>query len=219
MDKSTILLVKTEHNATIGMLSSVVANGNHIFKEITLNFINNLWSLKVRGQQINLSNLGIVNTFKTTYLGLKQILYITEKIKICIGLDIEDKKKIPIHIIHEKICVTPNEISMNKMSCSSCTGILGWLSAGDACYNCRMLLNKFKNSDQSNEINLNETDERDLDKILDTLFPQASPEMKSFLQTQYEVLKEKSVKRRRWNKNIIQVCLSLWSRSPRLIET
>ncbi|VDI04273.1 Hypothetical predicted protein [Mytilus galloprovincialis] len=70
---------------------------------------------------------------------------------------------------------------------------------------------------QSKLINFGENIDKDLSTVFDNIFPGASPEMKTFLTNQREALQAAGARRRRWKQKVIKVCLSLWSRSPRIV--
>lgn len=85
------------------MTSDIVSNGNILMKEIILNFNNQTWSLKVRGTEIDLEKLSISNHFDSSKENLDEIFYVTSKIDICIGLEVVNKKHIPVHVRTEEI--------------------------------------------------------------------------------------------------------------------
>ena len=215
LDTESVLLSNSEVYARIGVLSNITANGNHVIKEITLNFITKIWTLKVRGITVNLDTLGLSRNFDLTVQSWKNILYVVKLIRLCKGLIVTDKKTIPLHITSEVIQDNNEEDSYRFMRCSTCFGVISWLCTGTACIHCRKLLNPFKNTDQSKLINLGENIDRDLSTVFDNVFPGASPEMKMFLTSQREALQAAGARRRRWDQKVIKVCLSLWSRSPR----
>ena len=73
------------------MTSDIVSKGNILVKEIILNFNDQIWSLKVRGTEIDLEKLGISNNFDSSKENLDEIFYVTNKIDICIGLEVANK--------------------------------------------------------------------------------------------------------------------------------
>ena len=66
---------------------------------------------------------------------------------------------------------------------------------------------------------VSESDHEDLSEILEKVFPNAPEKMKLFLMNQHEALSAKSPGARRWNKDVISLCLSLWIRSPKAYQT
>lgn len=63
-------------------------------------------------------------------------------------------------------------------------------------------------------IPLSKKDQKDLTEIFEIVFPGASTEMKTLLQSQAQALKCKNRKSIRWDKKILSLCLSMWIRSP-----
>lgn len=61
---------------------------------------------------------------------------------------------------------------------------------------------------------MSESDHFDLQTILDSIISNCPPRMLAFLQSQQRAMNT-SKNGRRWNKDIIRMCLSLWCRSPR----
>ena len=211
-DSETLLLKKNEFSVTIGILSNVVSNGYDIFKKATFNVDSKSWNLEVRGTLINLNTLGLSCEFNKTLKAFKDILYIVKQIKLCKGLELCDKKTAPTDIVVESLTFNDSESKVKSFRCNTCIGVIGWTQTGDACIKCRKRLNTFKNT---NSIDVDIVTDTDLSKVLDSLFPGASPEMKNFLESQHNALHASGPRRRRWDKTIIKTCLSLWSRSPR----
>jgi hypothetical protein len=74
-----------------------------------------------------------------------------------------------------------------------------------------------KGDEVSNDLEaviLNESDHADMSIILEKNFPDCSVNMKSFLNAQRMALQRHPFGRR-WKKDIIRLCLTLWCRSPR----
>jgi hypothetical protein len=65
------------------------------------------------------------------------------------------------------------------------------------------------NDDHSIYMLVSESDHEDLSEILEKVFPNAPEKMKLFLMSQHEALSAKSPQARRWNKDVISLCLSL----------
>ncbi|CAG2187264.1 unnamed protein product [Mytilus edulis] len=76
------------------------------------------------------------------------------------------------------------------------------------------ILNKNStHENKENSITLCESDNNDMSTILNNIFPDCSDKMKTFLISQKMAL-ERHPNGRRWNRDIVQLCLSLWCRSP-----
>ena len=80
-------------------------------------------------------------------------------------------------------------------------------------------LNCSTNDDHSMYMLVSESDHEDLSEILEKVIPNAPEKMELFLMSQHEALSAKSPQARRWNKDVISLCLSLWIRSPKAYQT
>jgi hypothetical protein len=197
-----------KHSATILMTSDTVSNGDILMKEIILNFNNQTWSLKVRGTEIDLEKLSISNHFDSSKENLDEIFYVTSKIDICIGLEVVNKKHIPVHVRTEEISFISNENSYGlRMRSHSCNIVLNWLAIGETCRTCIKNLNNFKNEMQDRLINLNKYDNNDLSIIFDEIFPDSTKEMQEFFMAQHNILHSQvNNEKRVWDKSVIKTC-------------
>ena len=124
----------------------------------------------------------------------------------------------------EFTCIQYNENSgCQKVRSIDCEQILKWGADSKICRTCqykisncikreRSLTENTENLIDSQE--LSTEDHRDLSLILNKIFPEAPSEMKTLLKAQHEALKSKSPNARRWSKDVISLCLSIWVRSP-----
>lgn len=81
-------------------------------KEITLDFFeNHSWSLRVMGKRTNLEKFGISSNFDGTKECLNDTLHIKSSLNICLGLLVENKQHILIHIKIESVSTNGNENS------------------------------------------------------------------------------------------------------------
>lgn len=134
--------------ATVLVMSETVSNGNIVMKEICLNFTDFKWGLKVRGNNICLEDFGISSHFDCTGESFREIMEIVKKMKLCVGIEIIEKKAVPIHIIYETISLRGEECKCSqRMRTKTCNQILSWLSTGESCQRCIKNLDKFKNDD------------------------------------------------------------------------
>jgi hypothetical protein len=63
-------------------------------------------------------------------------------------------------------------------------------------------------------VDLNEDDSRDIDIIFNEIGKEWHPKVLAFLMSQKKAISSHP-NGRRWNSNIIRLCLTLWSRSPK----
>lgn len=64
-------------------------------------------------------------------------------------------------------------------------------------------------------IDLDEQDDRDMEELVKKVLPGAPAEMQTLIKSQQQALKTKYPRRRRWSAEVISLCLSLYSRSPK----
>lgn len=122
------------------------------------------------------------------------------------------KKSIPQHIKLEHTCTSINDKTQERLRCNTCVRVIGWLATSKTCNKCSSYLGKFIRNDTP-DTELKESDE-DFKTFLETILPTANPIMKTLLKSQYDALQVKDSRQRRLDKDIIKVCLNLWSRSP-----
>ena len=67
---------------------------------------------------------------------------------------------------------------------------------------------------QNDEIMLEQSDHNDLSTILKTIFPECSLKMQTFLMNQKLAL-ERNPNGRRWSKETVRLCLTLYCNNPR----
>ncbi|PIK42459.1 hypothetical protein BSL78_20688 [Apostichopus japonicus] len=92
--------------------------------------------------------------------------------------------------------------------------VLSWAATSGICTCCK----KLPSLNLGKDVILDEDDDSDISKILESYFPNASPEMKVLLKSQHGALKTKSPNGRKWDKEIISLCLSLWLRNPQAYQ-
>lgn len=222
-----------QNYVTIGIPTEIIVNGNVLFKRITIK--DSTWNLSIRGKDINLKDIGVDSTFINTEECLRKTFEILNKIKVCTGVTITDVDHLYIDInkktvIKEFISISGNEnTSVTKLRYVNCDQTLKWGSSTEACRTCqkKITINKELQSicdesldDEVNEDNdgdsipLSKKDQKDLTEIFESVFPGASTEMKTLLQSQAQALKCKNRKSIRWDKTILSLCLSMWIRSP-----
>lgn len=93
-----MILTETFLLVTLIMATNIISNGKRVMKEITLDFQNHSWSLKVMGKRTNLEKFGISSNFDGTKECLNDTLHIKSNLNICLGLLVENKQHILIHI-------------------------------------------------------------------------------------------------------------------------
>lgn len=87
------------------------------------------------GKRTNLEKFRKISShFDGTKECLNDIIHITSSLNICLGLRVENKQHIPIHIKTEPVSTNGDEKSNElRMRCNSCRGVLNWYSTGESC--------------------------------------------------------------------------------------
>lgn len=212
------IISSTENELVIGVWSDIITNGNAVVKYLT--FTTNTCTLKVRTNEIDLYCIGLTPKYNSTKCSFLAILYIVSKIQVCFGKELPPElNNVSKCVIKEYVTIKGDDNSNSKAHYRSvkCLGVLTWEQIGKTCKKCLSNLNVFNkkcNANDEKTVYLSLEDHNDLSKILTDIFPNASAEMKEFLQGQRQALLANGSKTRRWDKNMLKACLSLWIRSP-----
>ena len=243
---NSFLIEKTSDHITMGLFTGYVMNGNRVVAEIVFRNETKTWAVSVYGKEVNLTRLGISNTFKLDKSSIEQVIDTVKKFNYCLGVE-------KVHESREKsflklLCSKSGDENSGKYIFKSikCLGVKSFRSrestaSCEECAKCdedpkkevlcdnsakkirieadeqcedklTSTLSCDENLEQS--VVLNESDHNDFSEILDRIFPNCTEPMKVFFTAQRDALKAKP-KGRRWNKDVIRTCLTIWSRSPK----
>ena len=226
LPRTTLVIHRTNEITECAIPSEVISYGNLILKEYVLERHSFQWFVKIRGRRIDPENLGVDCDFSN----LKCVNAIVNSLKLCRGKSTTEAniQNGSDKFVTEFISLKGDENSGSmRIRSSECEQILKWGAESDICRTCQYKISnclKVKKSKTEVDNNclqghedteeLSKEDHKDLSLILNTIFPEASDEMKTLLNAQYEALRCKSPKARRWSKEVISLCLSVWVRSP-----
>lgn len=196
--------------------SKLTVNGIDVLKKITVDFRKQRWTLQVRDKIIDLERLGVSDMFDMTSRNLENILFMVNLFEVCTGIEADDNIKVPANVIAENIGSGLGELTSRNLRCSTCLGVLTLLFKVKSCHNCTENIRTFIRRLPA-DVNISETDQDDMSKILAEVFPGSSAEMQRFLKNQHEILTSKKGAIR-WDQDTIRTCLELWCRSPRAYE-
>ena len=222
-------VTKSDEHVQMVMLGEEI-NGNKLVKTVTFQ-TNGTWELNVGETNIKLEEYCIGNTFELTRASVHNVCSIVYKIRPCMGI-LEPEK----HVIKDKSLVIEyvGERKEKRYKVLSCQRVLTFLQkTQSSCGNCRNYVRFGKEnvaphgdvvsmsnecepekpSDDNSVVLTNENHE-DMRAILESLLPGASGNMLNLLLNQKQNL-TRDPKGRRWDKNTLSLCLSLWCRSPR----
>ena len=234
LPRSAMILEDTHHSLEILIPSNLVTNGNVITKLVTLEKESATWKVKVRGKSLNLEKLNINPSFELNADCVLNTVSIVDKILLCKGVQIDDSlhNQEDSGLLREETSKSHNENSTRTYFRSKhCTQAISWLAdeSSEACRSCQRAVCLSKKNSlgtqkrisseemlQNNTIELGEDDDIDLRNVLEMVFPNATEEMKVLLKSQHEAL---TSKRRRWDKDVLSVCLTLWVHSPKTYQT
>ncbi|KAJ8044896.1 ATP-dependent DNA helicase PIF1 [Holothuria leucospilota] len=202
----------SEEKLTLNITSNLSVNGNNVLKTLKLSTID--WELWVRGCQVNLSKLNIDNTFMASKENLNRVLSIVRKISLCEGFPYVQSMLSENHTYLTEEIQHSEEKPRYVIRSKACKQAISWMSEVKACRSCTGVYTPRK----SQQVLLEDDDHEDMSVLLEKCFPHASDEMKILLKAQQDALKAKGPTGRRWNKDVISTCLSLWLRSPRAYE-
>ena len=193
------------------MSSDLVTNGNIV----KLDFQEKLWNLTIRNKSISLNKLFVSKQFECTAGSLGEILHIVSKIKICKGKLISNKQNLLTKAICETLSLRgdENRKAETRLRCNSCCQALTWCTTGEICKKCNDQLG------DSQSVQIGQTRD-DLLSIFQKIFPNASPEMQTFLQTQHNILTSNlsHTSLVRWDKSTLKLCLNLWCKGAKVYE-
>lgn len=71
----------------------IMINGNRVLKEVSIDFQNKEYSLKVFGKYIDLESLGVNQCDLFIINEVQVLLYIFKRVNFCYGLEMISKKK------------------------------------------------------------------------------------------------------------------------------
>ncbi|KAK3108741.1 hypothetical protein FSP39_014554 [Pinctada imbricata] len=237
-----IFLSQSENSCAIGFLSGIKINENRVMTELTL-MKDGTWSISALGKTLNPKNVGVNPTYTIDMAGLNVVFETARNIRYCEGFSAsknsECAAKVECYKEDIKRVIKDQEQVVCRYRSKSCTIFLPFSSTNTyTCIACKEDERKCnyieemqdslsgndgkdeKNSQTEDTVNdqgdvtLCESDHKDLKSILENIFPDCSSKMSAFWLSQKQAL-ERKPHGRRWNSDVIRVCLTLWCRSPR----
>ena len=209
LPRSSMIINKNDTLISFTVASHITTNGNIVQKLVTI-YSDKTWILSIRGLPIDLSKLGICNT----YCELSDLLTIVGKIQLCRGVQVRGNQVIPHSSVKEMISVVGDENSnAAHVRCHACTQVVAFSKKSGSDYTCspcqRSLwslddLNNKEEVEDEDKVSLSIGDDKDMSVILEQVFPNAPAEMKDFLESQRSALKCSDSRGRRWSKQVIR---------------
>jgi len=188
------------------------ANGNTVFKNVT--FEENVWTLEISGHDVTsqLKALHVSNEYICTQGNIRVVLDIVKRLKLCTGVKGTTSKHSQISEV-----LTYQNDNYKCVKSQGCKRIVSFLGEKQCCNTCRQLQYTGKNSKKDCvEIKFPSNIER---ADIEALVPNGSSEMVDLLLSQIKNTANRDKRQNKWQKSVIQTCLTLWSRSPKSYET
>lgn len=212
-------LLKSSPSAYTTMLPcDYIVNRQDLYKEVTFS-TNGTWTLGVLGQVIDTAQLGFHNHIAAN--NIPSLLRVIQLLPFCHGK--ERPKTVTVsELMCEMWLVPGNENPLPRIRTPRCSRLLGFnihklshVSDENVLPSCRQCQRISVCTPSSQfDIQLTDDDDHDMHAILNKVLPNATPQCKSLLLSQKTALDAKGPTGVRWSKEVIKLCLTLYTRSP-----
>ena len=236
------VLSKLTDSIIIGYFTGDIVNGSKVLLEIILNS-NKSWKVLIRGKTVNPGKIGLDELYNLDSVfeivcQMKYCRAVPEVVKSKENLAyLKD-------FISKVGYENSSEVCFRSNSCTQILPFKTANIISDTCLYCKKLQKSNKSETENtctvditkqdiqsiqqvtvsnslsemalpdeNDVTLCENDDNDMSIILNKIFPDCPDKMKTFLFSQKMAL-ERHPNGRRWNRDIVRLCLSLWCRSP-----
>lgn len=225
------IMSKLTATVKIGFLNGYSINSTKVMSEI---YLHNTGTFEVfiANTEINLKHLKINNKYNIDEESIKSVLNSVRSIILCGGANVHDVPEEKLRKGLKEQWRDKHGSECTVLRSSKCLRVIQFLSASQTCLECRRLSHKPSPSgntfidtavtenemENGNDILLTNCDHSDMATVFNKVLKSEVPEkMMEFFVSQAESLKV-NPKGRRWNKDIIRMCLTLYCRSPRGYE-
>ena len=208
------IMSQTVNFLKLGYFTGEVVNGQKVLCEIKL-FSDQTWNFSLMGQIINPESVNVDEKYT-----INSVFDTIRNFRYCEGVGEVSETS---HSYFQE-CVKET-IRYRSRECHKLLPFKLSKKQSKICGHCKKLV-KHRSVDatgtkiesdgggESQTITLNEEDHKDLSVIFQNIFPQCDEKMKTFLLSQKQAM-ERHPNGRRWDRDIIRLCLTLWCRSPR----
>ena len=233
-------LSKNENGLCVGHFCGLEINKTKVLTEIAL-YKNGTWSISALGTTINPKDICVANSFSLE--SIRSVFDTVQNVRYCSGVRESETNSLDneSNFYVEQFCNTNQNISVIKRYRSKlCKVLIPFHAINTMCSECKSfkklksepkpVLNEIEANNNvaesscdstgdgdknvSGEVTLCESDHNDMKAVFQQIFPECGDKMSSFLLSQKQAL-ERKPNGRRWNADIIRLCLTLWCRSPR----
>ncbi|XP_070577147.1 uncharacterized protein [Ptychodera flava] len=203
---------------TIVHFTGDICNGHRVAKEVNITDSGHT-SLKVSGKNIDLTELGIPSCVIFTPASINSVLSLISKLRVCRGFECSK-----LNEKCERWGREDKDEEEARQRSSSCKGVLSFTKIAYSCKNCakakatHCMEKKMLTNNTSFE--LDNDDDQDLCRIWQQLKEKLdnvsgiNDDFRILLESQKENLDKRDPRMRKWHPRVIQLCLSLWARSP-----
>lgn len=196
---------------TFGIQSGYNVNGHSLLKEATFTAAGK-WYVFVNGKLVDPQLLGLDDNV-TNHSYVSTILNTVRQASVCKGRTVSSKKDVSkTGIVQEWVKIGDENTFGLQLTSRRCSGLLPFLSRG-VCKSCST-----QTIFETPKMDIREVlKELDPLTVIKEMFPGASDIMVQFLLAQKTCCENMNLdaRGRRWDKDIIQVALTLWNRSPK----
>ena len=189
-------------------LTGYHVNRNQQMKTITINN-DNSFKVSVGGIPIDLSILGLNDIILSNVTDARIIFNTVKQSNPCMGKSVNSKLNTTKFSAVQEWSRKDDENSCEiRLTSGKCHGIVPFTFYSNSCYKCQQQsFTEHKKTSENNTVTKEE--------LIKTLFPGASEIMTNLLTIQSNICESsKDARGRRWSKDIIQVALTFWNRSP-----
>lgn len=206
-------LMNDNGTSKYALSSGYCINNNEVLKILEIEKNRN-WKFSMCGKEIDPSIIGLSGITCNTVLSVNILFNTIKQTKLCKGKTAEaGQNSTRFRIVQEWSACGDENSNEARISSRNCQRVVSFVDYAGACHACANIRKPVANEKDV------ETDVQDND-LLDQLFPGANQQMLNIIKQQSHICKSnKDPRSRRWDKDILQVSLTLWNRSPQAYTT
>ena len=219
-----IKMKESSNSVSYSCYSDYKVNSHDYMKTVTVDVTTRDIDLTLGGKSVPLQDICLTGVKVNDHVDTELVFNTVRKSRVCCGKPVESKQKAPKNSLVQGWLVPGDENQQMRVTARNCQVIAAFTSFSSVCKNCqRQDVNNTNQTKQRQEVNKThqtkpKTIECDDKQVLASLFPSANELTLKFLKAQSEVCKGVSSnadpRSRKWDNEIIQVCLAMWNRSP-----
>ena len=230
------LIHESERNVKVGHHNGYLVNGLKMLTEVIFHADGYL-EVVVCNKSINTNEIQLKNEFMFNSKSISGLLDGIRNVKLCEGfVPVKNSKyliTLPEGALQEQWTDKDGKI-MIKIKSTACKQLLPFTSTKLVCDMCCSISNQcfpnldlmkpdntssisIQNQPSNSHVILTENSHKDMMEVLNYVLPQVPDRMATFIKSQTDSVST-SPMARRWNKDILRMCLSLYCRSPKAFE-